>query len=251
MKTFPQAKPFVFFLALLSVFASSLACQIGGQQISDEEMEALAADVMSVSMLAIETVEIDGDTLKVTTSWPIEMDPPTFSAALLDALLALSNSFPDVETVEVGLRQLDQSFLSIEVSMVDITALALGDIEPNTTLERMTVRDQRPDPMLLRHELEADEQRVLRLESADGVLYVDFLVAAPFESSEGLIEQWVDIFELLNLSDLDADVWRIRWLLPDYSVTEILVNRADYQAYEDGTLDAVQFLSRINSSHNP
>ena len=139
---------------MLSISIGILACSLGSQPITTEQAETLAADMMFESMLSLEALELKRDRLRVTTSWPIEMDPSSFSSALLAALLGLSDAFPDVVTMEVTLRQLDQAFLNIEVSTIDLQTLALGEIEANTLLERMIVEDERPEPMRLRHELE-------------------------------------------------------------------------------------------------
>ena len=241
----------VLSLVVLSISIGILACSLGSQPITTEQAETLAADMMFESMLSLEALELKRDRLRVTTSWPIEMDPSSFSSALLAALLGLSDAFPDVVTMEVTLRQLDQAFLNVEVSTIDLQALALGEIEANILLERMIVEDERPEPRRLRHELEDQGYLVLRFESVDKNLYVDFLLDEPVGSSAVLMEQWLTIIELLNESSRDVDTWNLRWLLPDYSVTAITLQRADNEAYQDGSLEALQFLAGIKVERQP
>jgi hypothetical protein len=56
---------------------------------------------------------------------------------------------------------------------------------------------------------------------------------------------------LIIESDVESESWRLRWLLPDCSVTSLNVNRADYQAFQFGELEALEFLASIEMEHQP
>ena len=249
----PRARTPILALGLiaLSLALAQLACNFPGLGLTEAEAQDLQAQIARQTFLQGETPSSDGGQVTLILTWPIEMDPTTFTQSLLEAMVLAAQAAPRAESIQAHVWQLGQSFVAVELAASDLLALQAGELDAETLLGAMAVDDTRPAATRVRHALEDRGYFVVEAEADADSIELELYVDQAYASDAALIAQWLEVFELLAAEDEWLQDWTVRFALPDYSRTIVSTTREDYLAFQSGELEPAAFLARLEVAREP
>ena len=185
-------------------------------------------------------------TTRDIVSVSIEM---TTSDALADQFMTWVSIFdnvlevaPDVQLVVISLFFMGESYLQVSANAEDIKAFLDETIAANTFFDRLSFDDQRLPDLVLRQELEKLGWIVTSVLIDDDRIEIEAF-PPDAENHADIVVDWVDAMALVADHAADAEQIILHLLLVDTPNLSLTVNKQDLVAFQNGEMDALNFLS--------
>lgn len=242
----------IFAVVLGALLLAGLACNFPGRTtVTEETLAEIHSRAAGEALLPLQALEVESDRVYLTVEWPIEMEEDDFTAALLEAMVLVTQEIPGVGSMYIEIQQLGEPFASFWVQTDIVRSIEKGEVNASTFFNSLAVVDQRSDETVLRRELEAEGLSVHRVEVEDEQIIINLYVDRPFAAGEDIVGLWFIVFEQIEQHVSQEGRWTLQFTLPDYSQTSVTTSSADYRSFLEGSLDPAAYLARLEVVHQP